>query len=287
MSRRRHSDENRVTPETPAKVRLTVEALRRRATRRKLILLECAIIRHAPFADCGRPLWELMADQPWFETTLPPAEWYWLYRATGDVPPTDPGTDRPWCFSRVNGHNAIEWLEQHADGTANDDRFLVAEEYFRHAEYSAEADRFNTPDDRRDELEIRYGAAQWLFELRQLATEAWNIVDYYVASFPGEFDVWASWRPFHPDHRVVAEGLIDDVLGSSLDSHRFNPGWLTADVVAMASALYQDRAFDRLPILADALEEAGCTNAELLLHCRVPREHVRGCWVIDWLLGKT
>ena len=55
MSRHRHSDENRVTPETPARARLTLEVLRRRATRRKLVLLECGIIRHAPFADCGRP----------------------------------------------------------------------------------------------------------------------------------------------------------------------------------------------------------------------------------------
>ena len=63
------------------------------------------------------------------------------------MPPTVPGSDRPWPFSRVNGHDAIEWLERHADGTTNDDQLLVAEKYFRHAEYAAEADRFDTPDD--------------------------------------------------------------------------------------------------------------------------------------------
>jgi hypothetical protein len=48
----------------------------------------------------------------------------------------------------------------------------------------------------------------------------------------------------------------------------------------------EERAYDRLPILADALEEAGCTNAEILAHCRELGEHVRGCWVVDAVLCK-
>ena len=53
-----------------------------------------------------------------------------------------------------------------------------------------------------------------------------------------------------------------------------------------AQAIYDDRALERLPVLADALEEAGCTDAAILEHCRGPGPHVRGCWVIDLLLGK-
>ena len=64
------------------------------------------------------------------------------------------------------------------------------------------------------------------------------------------------------------------------------PAWLTPTVQSIAAAIYQDRAFDRLPILADALEEAGCVNSEVLLHCRQPGEHVRGCWVVDLVSGK-
>jgi hypothetical protein len=45
--------------------------------------------------------------------------------------------------------------------------------------------------------------------------------------------------------------------------------------------------FDLLPILADALQEAGCTNSDILQHCHSPRPHVRGCWVVDLLLGKA
>jgi hypothetical protein len=54
----------------------------------------------------------------------------------------------------------------------------------------------------------------------------------------------------------------------------------------LAQAIYEERAFDRLAILADALEEAGCTDAEVLAHCRGGGEHVLGCWVVDCILGK-
>jgi hypothetical protein len=57
-------------------------------------------------------------------------------------------------------------------------------------------------------------------------------------------------------------------------------------VPQIAQAIYTDRAFDRLPVLADALEDAGCADASILDHCRQPGEHVRGCWVLDLLLGK-
>jgi hypothetical protein len=63
--------------------------------------------------------------------------------------------------------------------------------------------------------------------------------------------------------------------------------WLTSTVTSLAQAIYTDRAFDRLPILADALEDAGCTNQDILAHCRQPGEHVRGCWVVDLLLAKS
>src|SRR5437762_722095 len=54
----------------------------------------------------------------------------------------------------------------------------------------------------------------------------------------------------------------------------------------LAQAVYEERAFERLPVLADALEEAGCTDAAILDHCRSPGPHARGCWVVDLLLGR-
>ncbi|WP_238602695.1 hypothetical protein [Fimbriiglobus ruber] len=65
-----------------------------------------------------------------------------------------------------------------------------------------------------------------------------------------------------------------------------DPRWQTPTVLALAQAIYTDRAFDRLPILADALEEASCDNPDLLNHCRSETVHTRGCFAIDLLLGK-
>jgi hypothetical protein len=65
-----------------------------------------------------------------------------------------------------------------------------------------------------------------------------------------------------------------------------DPSWLTSTVVALAEGIHQERAFDRLPILADALQDAGCDNDDILNHCRQPGEHVRGCWVVDLLTGR-
>jgi hypothetical protein len=56
-------------------------------------------------------------------------------------------------------------------------------------------------------------------------------------------------------------------------------------VVALARGVYDDLAFDLMPILADALQDAGCDNADVLDHCRGPGPHVRGCWAVDLVLG--
>jgi hypothetical protein len=63
--------------------------------------------------------------------------------------------------------------------------------------------------------------------------------------------------------------------------------WRDGTIPKLAQSIYDRRQFADLPILADALEDAGCDNADLLRHCREPGEHVRGCWVVDLLLGKT
>jgi hypothetical protein len=76
------------------------------------------------------------------------------------------------------------------------------------------------------------------------------------------------------------------IFGNPFRPVASDPSWLTSDVLALAEGIYQERAFDRLPILADALQDAGCDNADVLTHCRQPGEHVRGCWVVDLLTGR-
>jgi hypothetical protein len=65
-----------------------------------------------------------------------------------------------------------------------------------------------------------------------------------------------------------------------------DPSWLTPTVTSLATAIYEERAFDRLAILADALEDSACTNQEVLSHLRSGGEHSRGCWPVDLILGR-
>lgn len=79
------------------------------------------------------------------------------------------------------------------------------------------------------------------------------------------------------------------IIGNPFRHVTINPAWLAwkdSTVQKVAQAIYDERAFDRMPILGDALEESGCTDADILNHRRQAGVHVRGCWVLDLLLGK-
>jgi hypothetical protein len=80
--------------------------------------------------------------------------------------------------------------------------------------------------------------------------------------------------------------LIRDLFGNPFRPSAFSPVWQTEAVVTLASAIYAERTFGRLQVLADALEEAGCGDEDMLAHCRRNGGHVRGCWVVDLVLGK-
>ncbi len=84
-------------------------------------------------------------------------------------------------------------------------------------------------------------------------------------------------------------GLIRDVFGNPFQPSSISPlarARNNCTILKLAQGIYTDNAFDRLPILANALEDAGCDNANILAHCRGGGEHVRGCWVVDLILGK-
>jgi hypothetical protein len=96
-----------------------------------------------------------------------------------------------------------------------------------------------------------------------------------------------------PDARVrkavVAEQchFLRDIFGNPFRSITFSTAWCTDTAIARARQMYESRDFAAMPILADALQDAGCDNDDILDHCRRPGEHVRGCWAVDLVLGKT
>jgi hypothetical protein len=95
--------------------------------------------------------------------------------------------------------------------------------------------------------------------------------------------------PEQQDEVVLAEAKVQfevlDEIGGPGYSDPCWPMWRTADVLALARGIHRDQAFDRLPILADALQDAGCDDEDVLNHCRRPGGHVRGCWVVDLAMG--
>jgi hypothetical protein len=111
--------------------------------------------------------------------------------------------------------------------------------------------------------------------LLDIATVRW------LADWPQEEGATA-WT----DERQAQAVLVREVFGNPFRLVSLDPAWRTPAILHLAQAVYDDRAFDHLPILADALEEAGGTNGEVLDHCRSPGPHVRGCWVVDLVLGK-
>jgi len=141
------------------------------------------------------------------------------------------------------------------------------------------------------------------------ATESLSIVPPAGRPYPNAPAYYATWE-HAPDACIsTAEAAIEALrfAGGDFEGERdaqvasvheifgplpyhlivTNPTWLTSIVQSLATAIYDDKAFDHLPILADALQEAGCDNDDILNHLRGPGPHVRGCWALDLVLGKA
>lgn len=90
-----------------------------------------------------------------------------------------------------------------------------------------------------------------------------------------------------PEERAFQSRVLRDLF--SYHKVRIDPTWKTwerGQVVSLARTIYQEERFQDMPVLADALEEAGCDVPKLLEHCRSKESHFRGCWALDALLGQ-
>jgi hypothetical protein len=103
----------------------------------------------------------------------------------------------------------------------------------------------------------------------------------------------AAGRPSAKKEREAQCHLLRCIFGNPFRPASIAPAWRTSDVVKLALAVYENRVLPSglldntgLAILADAVEEAGCSDSVLLAHLRSARSHVRGCWVVDAILDK-
>jgi hypothetical protein len=98
---------------------------------------------------------------------------------------------------------------------------------------------------------------------------------------------WVQMSPRRWAELAVQAEFLRDLFGNPFRQTQLDPAWLTDPVVALARTTYRERKWDLMPILGDALEEAGCTDETILHHCRGKNRHARGCWLLDLLLGRN
>lgn len=163
---------------------------------------------------------------------------------------------------------AVEVAERFADGLATTAELEVAASAAWDAHLDAE------------DAEYHAAMAAYYSASDPVSPEAADVADAVVAATVCD--------PDDPEEEEVAQaGLLRDIFGNLFRPVVVDEACRSALVVELARNIYEDRAFDQLSDLADALQAAGCIRDDVLDHCRAPEPHVGGCWALDLLLGRT
>lgn len=122
---------------------------------------------------------------------------------------------------------------------------------------------------------------------------AWATAGAAIIAAGRQVRIAAGLLDDRPEHEHVAAeeraqcDLVRCIFGNPFWKVAFDPSWQTSDATAIARGMYESRDFSAMPVLADALQDAGCSDETVLGHCRdASHAHVRGCWVVDLVLGK-
>jgi hypothetical protein len=162
---------------------------------------------------------------------------------------------------------AVDVAERFSDGQATDGELAVAEGQALDAVYVPDAT---------EERAVFAASSAYFLSLRSIGQSVVGIADEARQAAENE-----------TIEQSCQANLLRDIFGPlPFRPVTLDPAWLTPNVQSLAESIYTDRTFERLPILADALSDAGCNNEDILNHCRQPGVHVRGCWALDSVLGK-
>jgi hypothetical protein len=205
---------------------------------------------------------------------------------------------RIWSFLGDESKQAVELAERFADGLSTREELI---------------DDFGTlqmpsapPRERTDKAEVRAAglardAARFAASNKEFSAWMWEafLPSYYAAvavawSVVGgakrssEAAQWAAaWSQVESAEYREQLRLLRDLLGPMpFGSVNIEESWRKPQVISAARHIYEERAFEQMPELAKALESVGCTDGEILSHCRGSEAHVRGCWILDLILGK-
>jgi len=191
-----------------------------------------------------------------------------------------------WDDVPPGAKKAIEAAELHTDGLISDEELSAA------GDLAGEGFDLKHRPGRRDQNKRREYA---LYDLAWSASE--------IARYDDEGG-WPYWQRIlqmsvlfgHCYERLGIEEedvqpaichRIRDIYGNPFQEVDYDPNWVTSEVDELAREIHQQGAYQRMPELADALQYGGCTDAQILNHCNSEEVHVRGCWVVDLLLGKN
>jgi hypothetical protein len=228
-----------------------------------------------------------MTEQEWLTETARPVGMIAQPMYTGTYARTKKGKRKlllfaVGCCRLMDGllwddrlRNAVDVAERFADGLATDEERIAAA--VAAAPLSLGSYSRNSPDGRRSTVgRLAYDVVGQKPDHAALGQTAMPIPLAGLAL---------------PDGRTGKALLCDmirEVFGNFVNPAVAEKHWLRWNdrtVPLLAQAIYDEKAFDRLPILADALEDAGCSDRTILDHLRSPGPHVRGCWAVDLLLG--
>jgi hypothetical protein len=186
---------------------------------------------------------------------------------------------RVWNFVKDERlKTALDTLERYADKAASEKQRTEAGKL-------CAAYRQQYYDEVGKEEEICIAVELWIAATKTMR----RVVAKCGEGAAGAF-AWADVSEFERrtrEERSAQTHLVRDIFGNPFRPVKLKRAWHTSDVLALARGIYDERAFDRMPILADALQDVGCDSDDILNHCRAEVIHVRGCWVVDLVLGKS
>lgn len=184
-------------------------------------------------------------------------------------------------------HWFIQFAEQYAEGIVDPRTVERHEAYYAYYRTRSDQTILGKTAEIADDV-IRADAGQAATSGTRAAGVAAHIAVYGLDNAPPTTaETIAAYRNLKAAEQTTLSCLVRCIFGLAFTTAIIEPAWLTwnnSTVGRIATTICDERGFDRMPILADALEEAGCDNADILNHCRQPGEHARGCWVIDALL---
>lgn len=227
-----------------------------------------------------------MAQRKWTEEEwMAGRDGYWMLRPCRKIIRYQPRKGRLFavaCCRRIwqlledqRSRDAVVVAEHFAEGLVGASELQLAEENARIAH--AEAFRRKGKVGACGEWAAQYAATPDAWKAAENASNFAYVAAGDPVSDPG------------PEKAVQAD-LARCIFGPlAFRPITIDPAWLSWNdntVRRIAQRIYDERKFEDMPVLADALEESGCSNQEVLEHCRGPGPHVRGCWVLDSILGK-